>query len=88
VQFNHAPRSRRFVPGYDCDVKFNVYGRFVIDVVREKDRWAMFEVVPGKRLRITDFAIPPSLDESQLPQYLDDIYHEMGQPGDKIVPIE
>jgi hypothetical protein len=69
-------------------MKFNVYGRFVIDVVREKDRWAMFEVVPGKRLRITDFAIPSSLDESQLPQFLDDIYHEMGQPGDVIVRMD
>jgi hypothetical protein len=69
-------------------MKFNVYDRFVIDVVREKDRWAMFEIVPGKRLRISDFAIPPSLSESQLPQFLDDIYHEMGRPGDTIVRVD
>jgi hypothetical protein len=69
-------------------MKFNVYGRFAIDVVREKDRWAMFEIVPGKRLRITDFAIPSSLEESQLPQFLDDIYHESAKPGDSINRID
>jgi hypothetical protein len=69
-------------------MKFNIYDRFVIDVVREKNQWAMFEVVPGKRLRITDFAIPSSLEESQLPQFLDDIYHEMAQLGEAIVRIE
>jgi hypothetical protein len=69
-------------------VKFNIYNRFVLDIVRKDDAWRMFMLDSGKRIRITDFAIPPSLDESQLPQFLDDIYHEMGQPGDVIVRMD
>jgi hypothetical protein len=69
-------------------MKFCIYGRFVVDIVRNNDRWELFQVEPGKRLRITDFAIPPSFDESQLAQYLDDIFHEMAHPGDAIERIE
>jgi hypothetical protein len=69
-------------------VKFNIHNRFVLDIVRKDDAWRMFMLDSGKRIRITDFAIPPSLDESQLPQFLDDIYHEMGQPGDVIVRMD
>jgi hypothetical protein len=69
-------------------MKFNIYGRFLIDVVRTNDHWEMFELDSGKRIRMTDFAIPAWLDESQLPQFLDDIFHEGAKPGDAIVQID
>jgi hypothetical protein len=69
-------------------MKFTIYGRFVLDVVRVNDRWEMFELDSGKRIRMTDFAIPAWLDESQLPQFLDDIFHEGAKPCDVIVRID
>jgi hypothetical protein len=69
-------------------MKFNIYDRFILDVVRVNDRWDAFELDSGKRMRVTDFATPAWLDESQLPQYLDDIFHESAKPGDAITRID
>jgi hypothetical protein len=69
-------------------VKFNIYNRFVLDIVRKDEAWQMFMLDSGKRIRVNDFAIPSWIDESGLPQFLDDIYHEMGEPGDVIVRMD
>jgi hypothetical protein len=46
-------------------MKFNIYSRFILDVVLVNDRWDVFELDSGKRIRITDFAIPAWLDAAR-----------------------
>ncbi len=39
-------------------IKFDVYGRFQIEVHREADVWVAYRIALGKRMRIDDLAIP------------------------------
>ena len=69
-------------------MKFDVYGRFQVEVRRESDRWVAYRVTPGKRVRITEFAIPGEIQTShEIARYLDDLYHEAARPGQSISPI-
>ena len=62
-------------------MKVDVYGRFQLDLVREGERWVAYRLEPGKRIRISDLAIPEGLGADEVPQFLDDLYHEMAGPG-------
>lgn len=69
-------------------MKFDVYGRFQIEVAREADRWVAYRIAPGKRTRITDLAIPGEIETPQeLARYLDDLYHEAARPGQSVSVI-
>ena len=35
-------------------VKFDVYGRFQVEVVREAERWQVYRLAPGKRILAHD----------------------------------
>ena len=65
-------------------MRFNVYGRFKLDVVREGNQWAVYRLELGKRIRVREFAIPSSLGEAEIGTLLDDIYHELGKPGQSV----
>ena len=65
-------------------MKFDTYGKFQLDVVREASTWVAYRLESGKRIVLRDFSIPDFLDESELTIYLDDIYHEMGGPGERV----
>jgi hypothetical protein len=41
----------------------------------------------GKRLRMDEIAIPSDLEEGDLATYLDDLYHELAQPGQRVEPL-
>lgn len=69
-------------------MKFDIYGRFQLDIRREGDAWAVYRSDAGKRVPISDLAIPPALAADELPAYLDDVYHELSRPGDRIALIE
>jgi hypothetical protein len=59
--------------------RFDVFGRIVI-VERCGDKWHVFAVdSDGKRSR-ADVVIPPFVEEEELAQYLDDLYHESATP--------
>ena len=60
---------------------FNVYGRDLLEVVREEDRWVLYRVESGRRCRFTDFAIPRQLNENEIARYLDEMLHEAAWPG-------
>lgn len=69
-------------------MKFDVYGRFRVEVCRESDRWVAYRLTPGKRMRITEFAIPEELQTPhEIARYLDDLYHEAARPGQTISVI-
>ena len=68
-------------------MRFNVYGRFKLDVVREENQWAVYRLELGKRIQVREFLIPSSLREAEIGTFLDDIYHELAKPG-QIVQLE
>lgn len=68
-------------------MKFNVYGRFQVDVMRENGAWAVYRAAPGKRTPCGDVVIPADVPEDELAVYLDDIFHEYAGHGDNVEPL-
>ena len=62
-------------------LRFNIYGRFKLEVRRENDTWVAYRAGLGKRFRIDDLVIPPDLRAEELISYLDAFYHECAEPG-------
>jgi hypothetical protein len=69
-------------------VKVDVYGRFQLDVVREGQRWVAYRLALGKRIQWNELAIPSKLEAAEICEYLDDLYHEMAKPGQRVHEIE
>jgi hypothetical protein len=65
-------------------MKFNIYGRFQVDVRREGGSWVVFRSEAGKRTRLNDVVIPPDLAAQELATYLDDIFHEFAKLGENV----
>ena len=65
-------------------MKFDVYGRFQLEVAREGDTWVVYRVVPGKRIRAEDLTIPSEIQPSEIATYLDDLFHEGAAPGTSV----
>lgn len=65
-------------------VKFNIYGRFQVDVRRENDSWVVYRPELGKRTRLNDVVVPPNLETQELATYLDDIFHEFAKFGENV----
>lgn len=69
-------------------MKFDIYGRFRIEVLREADQWAAYRMAFGKRIRI-NLAIPQEiLTPAEMARYLDDLYHEVARPGQSVTVLE
>lgn len=69
-------------------MKFDVYGRFQIEVCRDANRWVAYRLALGKRMRITEVAILEDIKTSQeIARYLDDLYHESARPGQSVSVI-
>jgi hypothetical protein len=69
-------------------VRFDVYGRFQVEVRREADQWVAYRIALGKRARINNLAIPGELQTAQeIARYLDDLYHEAARPGESVSVI-
>jgi hypothetical protein len=69
-------------------MKFNIYGRFQVDVRREDDAWAVYRAELGKRTLCADVFIPPDVPAEALAIYLDDIFHEYAGPGGEVRAIQ
>jgi hypothetical protein len=68
-------------------MKFNIYGRFQVEVRREHDEWVVYRAEPGKRSRLNDVIVPSQLDAEDIATYLDDVFHEyagIGQTVEKL----
>lgn len=69
-------------------MRFDVYGRFRLDVTREHDRLVVLEVGDdGKRRLRDDLVLDAELDDADIAQALDDLLHELGKPGARVVRI-
>ena len=63
----------------------DVYGRITLLVERIGDRWRVLEVGDdGKRGLCEDVVIPSHLTETEIPDYIDDLFHEAGRPGARV----
>ena len=65
-------------------MKFNIYGRFQLEVQRENDSWVVHRLELGKRARVDDVVIPSTLEAEEIATYLDDMFHELSGPGQRI----
>lgn len=68
-------------------LKFDVYGHFIIEVRRESGRWKVLRGGDGKWRLVPELVIPPQVQESELPIFIDDFYHELARPGQEIRAI-
>ena len=65
-------------------MKFNIYGRFQLEVKRENDTWEVYRFELGKRAKLNDVVIPSTLEAKEIAIYLDDIFHEFSGLGQSI----
>jgi hypothetical protein len=60
-------------------IRFSIFGRLV-DIVDGDRRWQAFSAnLDGKRVP-ADFVVPDGLQEDELVQYLEDLFHEHATP--------
>ena len=66
-------------------VKLQVFGRIVI-VEKNADDWRVYYPGTDGKRRLADFIIPNEVKDSELEQYLADLFHENARPGnDEVV---
>jgi hypothetical protein len=65
-------------------MRFNIYGRFQVEVRRENGAWAVYRAELGKRTPLNDVIIPSDLDEDDIAVYLDDVFHEYARHGERV----
>jgi hypothetical protein len=65
-------------------MRFDIYGRFQLEVRRENDVWEVYRHELGKRSRVTDVVVPSTLAAEEIAIWLDDIYHEFSGPGQRV----
>jgi hypothetical protein len=62
-------------------LKFDIYGRFQLEVLRDGEQWNVYRLVSGKRVACADIVVPSEVTEEELATYLDDLFHEGALPG-------
>jgi len=65
-------------------MRFDVYGRFQVEVKRENDAWIAYRLGLGNRTRMNDVLIPTTLRAEEIATYSDDVLHELSGPGQRI----
>jgi len=66
---------------------FNIYGRFQVEVRREGERWVVYRLDNGRRALMHDVVIPANVEEGEIAIYLDDMFHELSGPGQRVALI-
>jgi hypothetical protein len=65
-------------------MRFNIYGRFQIEVLREQGAWQAYRLEQGKRGKMDSVVIPADMESEEIIVYLDDIFHELAGLGQSI----
>ena len=65
-------------------MRFDIYGHYQLDVIREGAKWKVFALGDGKCVLLNDVIIPSEIQEQELATYLDDLFHELARPGQTI----
>jgi len=69
-------------------MKFSIYGRFQVEVRREGESWVAYRLGQGLRGRMSDVVVPAEVEAAELAAYLDDLFHELAEPGDQVVSTQ
>ena len=65
-------------------MRFEIYGREELDIIRDGDQWKVYAVGNGKRTLRSDVVIPMEVTDNEIATYLDDLFHEAARPGQTI----
>lgn len=65
-------------------MKFDIFGRYRIDVRRVDGRWKVYRPGNGLDGELHDIVIPHDVDEADIELYLNDLLHEEATPGRSI----
>lgn len=68
-------------------MRYDVYGRFRIEVRREDDRWVAYRLGEGVRRLDPDVQLPSEISAEQVARALEDVFHEFAAPGRTIERI-
>ena len=76
-------------PAEDCrlahlPMRFDIYGRFELEVVREQGRWVAYRRAGGMRCPDHDVVLAPELADDDIAGFLDDLFHELAGPGQSV----
>ena len=67
-------------------MKLNVFGKKVIEVIRKDNEWKVFYLGnEGKKRKAEGLVIPSSINESEIEEYIADLFHEMATPSNSEV---
>lgn len=69
-------------------MKFDIYGRFRLDVVREAERWVVYRQGVGTREPDRTLLLPSELAIDDIAGFLDDLLHEYARPGQSITRLD
>jgi len=71
-------------------LRFEVYGRFRVNLHREEDGWWVAERLgaDGKRSVLPEVVVPPDADPQQIADHLEAMFHEWARPGTRISRID
>jgi hypothetical protein len=69
-------------------MKFDIYGRFIIEVVRVDGGWKVYRTSQGRKVEMNDVAIPADAAMERIPYYLEDLWHESAAPGKTIRRVD
>ena len=53
-------------------MRFDIYGHYEVDVIRDGAKWKVFNLGEGKRTLLSDLIIPGQVPEHEIATYLDD----------------
>lgn len=65
-------------------MKFDCYGRFRLEIVREGERWTAYRLDNGTRVPDRDIRLPSELASGEIAALLDDLFHEHARPGQAV----
>ena len=68
-------------------MKLNIYGKCLLEVIKENDQWVIYVLGEGKKSRSNDIVIPSYMDENEVVVYLADIFHEAATPENPDIKV-
>lgn len=69
-------------------MKYDIYGKFQLEVLRENDTWAVYRLGQGIRSLAHDVVLPSDLEAHEIAIFLDDIFHESDIHGRGIQELQ
>ena len=65
-------------------MRFDIYGRFQLEVVHEHGAWVAYRSTDGLRHRETNVSFPSDMREEEIAGFLDDLFRELAEPGQHV----